>query len=354
MKKKLILHIGPHKTGSTFIQKSLVKNEAKLKEASFLYPKKRREFSHGHHALAKAFQENDKIFIDSFLSEMERSSEDVIISSEDFDRLTSDQVRVLKEVLVSYDVTVVYFKRRFDSLLFSNLQEDIKQGGCKTYVEFLFSHLLNPLSSKILNHRIVLDSYSECFGKDNVIIFDYDQIVNSGANLFIAFMDGLQISIDKLAINNKKFNESLSLEIVEILRTLNCIARRNEILQGTNIRKIFFKMKPHKRRDVAELAHIIKRYIVSYELDCENIEDLLEREFSQKYVAVNSENGDHQTRSPLIINMPRTEWLIEEKAVEIVRGIYNEIEDIIEKGAGAEKKKRFGFWPSLKFNKKAD
>jgi len=49
--KKLIIHAGPHKTGSSYMQHMFVENMAALEKAGLVYPEELLMFK-GHHGVA--------------------------------------------------------------------------------------------------------------------------------------------------------------------------------------------------------------------------------------------------------------------------------------------------------------
>lgn len=92
-KRKLYIHVGPHKTGTTTIQRGLVSNKAALQDMGYHFPDVCFNYN-GHHNLV-----NDLTGSDDFkdwlgglpeIAEYARSYDDhMILSSEAFDKIVT-------------------------------------------------------------------------------------------------------------------------------------------------------------------------------------------------------------------------------------------------------------------------
>ncbi len=83
-KQKIILHIGPHKTASTYIQQSLFQDEKLLNDMNIEYPKAGLE-GYGHHRLSNAlFKKQYKLAKEIINQILNTQYNTIIISSEDF------------------------------------------------------------------------------------------------------------------------------------------------------------------------------------------------------------------------------------------------------------------------------
>ena len=86
----LVIHAGPHKTGTSYIQKKCVDNYELLKGSRVLYPKTGIR-AYGHHEIPRAVSNgawrNSRLY-SSFLEEI-RDGEAIFLSSENFSMLDS-------------------------------------------------------------------------------------------------------------------------------------------------------------------------------------------------------------------------------------------------------------------------
>lgn len=137
LKKKIILHIGPHKTGTTAIQSAFWNNRTALSRQGILYPKACR-FHYAQHRLSfslKNMRDPKAGSIPDFQTELgdltsEITSTDpnvIVLSSEEFFRLPADSMQKLRDSLEEFDVQVVAFIRNpvdaFSSLYNQNAKE---------------------------------------------------------------------------------------------------------------------------------------------------------------------------------------------------------------------------------------
>jgi hypothetical protein len=89
--RRCFIHIGTHKTGTTAIQKVLSRNSSALEKRGYLYPQSGRlELHSGHHNLAWEISGDHRFqdaygTIDDLSREVKDRSEDIILSSEDFE-----------------------------------------------------------------------------------------------------------------------------------------------------------------------------------------------------------------------------------------------------------------------------
>ena len=185
----LILHIGPHKTGSSYLQRRFYKDHDILMENGVLYPiNDWIGGGHGHAYLV------DKKQLSSIGDELNRIAKDkpslksVVISTENFDRLSRDDIKILRDK-ITIPTTVVYYLRRMDKTLFANWQEDVKFGSLETFSRFLLRHFAFPIESKIVNHSVVVDLWADVFGKSAISIVDYDDLVGTDTDIYCHFVE---------------------------------------------------------------------------------------------------------------------------------------------------------------------
>ncbi|ORT51886.1 hypothetical protein ST37_04190 [Vibrio sp. qd031] len=211
--KKLFLHIGPHKTGSTSIQRSLIDNRYELNNHGIVYPEIGFHYM-GHHKLAEALLNDNFTKAKLIIEDINSIDSSVVISSENFDLLNTKQVEFLKENLNYDQVKVIYVYRNTAEKLVSSWQESIKHGGMDLFSEFMCEHLSRPFMSEVLNDKSILDRYSSCFGESNLNVL----ILQKNRNLIDDFYKCLGIDI---SIENLKVNVSANYLIIELLRQLN-------------------------------------------------------------------------------------------------------------------------------------
>lgn len=139
-KKKIFIHIGHGKTGSTSIQKFLSDQSINNNEINFYYPKS--SFSgEGHHLLFKS----DKNTFQCLLNEIKKTSkQNIIISSEhglpNFRHFIKNQrykVDFFKTLAKKFDTKIIYYVRNHFDQLESSFLQYLKTSKPSLYSELI-------------------------------------------------------------------------------------------------------------------------------------------------------------------------------------------------------------------------
>ena len=221
MSKKLYLHIGPHKTGTTYIQQFLHENRRKLAAQGLVYPK---EFFlyHGHHKLFDELKKDIRTReYQRAIRKIDSYTENIVISSERLCKLPVEKLAILISDLASYEVFLLYSYRLPTLRFYSEWQENIKHGSSLTFMEEFGSAVMNPFKSERLNTLLTLDGYSRHFGKSNLKILDYQSGLRSGSTLN-NFLEAVNTPMN-FNFSRESVNASLPVDLIEIIRTLNSI-----------------------------------------------------------------------------------------------------------------------------------
>lgn len=235
MKKRIYLHIGIHKTGTTSIQVFFTRNAKILEDNGILYPMTGRplKYRFGQHQLPwsvfskehyvpdfewkNKLKDTDVDFVwESLRNEINNSVADVvIISSEEFDVLNTQEIANVGKRLSSYDITPVIFIRNHADFIESSYRTAVMHSGyCNT-----IGHLSENSRSRLDYFKMVQDWKSIAFN-NKVIILNYD---NPGVrkNAIIAFVTACISSSSNfidLAMSEPRFNESFPPHVVEVVR----------------------------------------------------------------------------------------------------------------------------------------
>lgn len=138
--KKIFLHIGLSKTGSTTIQSFLAINRDNLYNFGYLHPQtgtNPREKEKPHHNLAWQITGRKKADITlgtwkDLHQEIDSSNlNKIIITSESFQGVDEKQIKILESELKPYEVKIIVYLRRQDLQLESKYIQGIKRGEIK-------------------------------------------------------------------------------------------------------------------------------------------------------------------------------------------------------------------------------
>ncbi len=232
LSKKLVIHIGQHKTGSTSLQQSLL-NSSQHEDANYLYPQVGRIGS-GHHLLADILASSDTKKIMDYVSELYDESQKsdlktVVISSEYFsaqNELIFNKSRMNKIWSRLYSITelfeeseIVFYEREVVSSVESRILQAIKSRICLSDLSidlFLKNPTLNYDSfelaireqfSKSLVTRKNFDSLKNELIQDFADSFNLSKLVNVRANRASNFkrqvLEMMEINKGKSTVDEK-------------------------------------------------------------------------------------------------------------------------------------------------------
>ena len=262
--KKLILHIGFNKTGSTSIQQNLALNADRLRDRGILYPydpaapyTQRWQ----HVPLAAAVPGNRIGWLspkkaktkgaawDSLSRVLDASACDtLILSSEGFGGMTmkAPQIRWLQERFSGYDITVINYIRRQDAYLLSAYQQRIKAGGTARF-DFKMHETMPALR---FDRRLAL--WREAFGAQKVIVRPFERRFWPEGELCFDFLE--TIDADRRGITPASpANDGLDYRAVELMRQLN--------LKNADTRKRDKSGFHQRRKTYLALAKSLEAYL---------------------------------------------------------------------------------------------
>lgn len=236
--KKLIIHPGFHKTGTTALQQALSEVRGELSESGFSYPK---IAGNAHHRAAWSINEDTwgwrkrggRLIAPIEWQKLERkirSSKDIsVISSEFFSQASNEQLANLAGKIEVMDVEVIFTWRPLPFMLASSYQQYLKYGLKLSYTKWLDSIFETPGESRYTPsfwlrnlHGDVVSRWAEIFGVENVSLIAVDEsnpnfLYNSFSELAGIPTGIIQEPVRKAMNRSLTFNESALL--LEINRT---------------------------------------------------------------------------------------------------------------------------------------
>lgn len=181
MRKSLFLHIGAHKTATTYLQNTFALNADLLAQHGLLYPEPL--LHQAHHSLARTLKSPEMASMaledipmwGKLLSAFDRAPQDrLLLSSEDFE--WQPNLERLAPLHARYDVKIIFYLRAPDDYLesyYNQLVKDFNPRESRTLEQFIADkplHFLQP--------NLILDRWAEVFGTKNIIVrlFRKDQM----------------------------------------------------------------------------------------------------------------------------------------------------------------------------------
>ncbi len=197
--KQIYIHIGPHKTGTTTIQNSLIINRDSLLRNGYFVPRAGSLMDQtGHHNLAWELLGSKK-FKGSFgtwkslLKEIAKNDpKKIILSAEAFSRFESDEILRLKKLLQGFEIFVIFYARRQDKKIQSHWSEGIKSPTTlKKNEAFLEWIEENNYQYRNSDYYELYQRWNSIFGKNVLVrVLEKEQLRGTLFQDFILTMGG--------------------------------------------------------------------------------------------------------------------------------------------------------------------
>lgn len=242
---EIFLHIGPPKTGSTSIQYGLHLNRAALNEQGVYLPyagRTARRYA-AQQNLCWELRQNDLFRrrcgtwadLQVELNRLNRFQK-VILSSEHFSSLKSDQVLFIKDQLANHRVWVVLYLRRQDKLLQSTWMEMIKNPISEFTTDF--PSFLRDYTEfhRRMDYNHIISNWSAVFGEDRLILRHMEKI-SADQHLLHDFLEACQVSNYQDFSLPDVLNPSLGPKTIKALRDFKLLLNRKE---DAPLRKFIF------------------------------------------------------------------------------------------------------------------
>lgn len=236
MIKTIYLHIGPRKTGTTTIQKSLLYNQNLLLKNGVLIPEIGRGFPEiaAQHNLAWELMGYDVYNKnlgnwDDLINLLENSQKNkVILSSEVFSSLDIEKISTIKQYLSQYNVNIVVYLRRQDQLFQSMWAQELKTGDSDQVDDNFLDWIENNQSFIIkhgLDYKNLLSKWKSIFGKEHILVRVLEKQQLNGS-LFHDFL--YTCGVD----NPEQYKISKDQNVSPGIKTLVLISELRKRLQG--------------------------------------------------------------------------------------------------------------------------
>jgi hypothetical protein len=236
MPKKVFIHVGFHKTGTTAIQQSLFSHSEELKKAGFQYATNKRRANHRQAwALTERYwgwknRGGKKTPISEWtqhLKILKSKKYNSILSSEFFSELNDVQLDRLAADLKNFQVEVIFTIRPLNKILASSYQQYLKYGIKASYEEWLRDIFQNTGKSKLTptfwkrhQHDIVIARWAKAFGSQNIHLVVVDE--SEPDFLFDTFNEILQLPAGTLSeVEDLGTNRSLNFAEISLLLAIN-------------------------------------------------------------------------------------------------------------------------------------
>lgn len=259
----LVLHVGPHKTATTWLQRNFHHNAAALKKAGWLYPQTGERVAIAHHDLS----DNQKDILDDGSRKVarirkivERAAEkklDILLSSEGFDKWRPNALARLRALVAPHELKIVYTLRDPVSLVYSIWQQKVKTGGPKTFPEHYDEQVRKAGKSRSLDPLSDIEKFAAVEGSTLTLLL-YDEIRRQNRDIFDVFCQDI-LGIEKLPHDDAgSANDREPLEMTEFMRAMLVRMGRWRGDERVNVGQVFKHMLLNSTRSdiVAAVAAV--------------------------------------------------------------------------------------------------
>ena len=240
--KRLILHVGTIKTGSSSIQQSFGKGRDALLSYNIHYPNIRPK-NHIFNFVPIFLDNPDSSFVfrmqlkasedkhakvenyrKTWVKEIASCKKDnFIISAEGLTQphFTIDAVKRLKTFVDQYfeQVIIIAYVRHFNQWIPSRIQQAIRNSDTMMDIQELVNHLLECPPS--MSYKQSLQKWEKVFGRENLVVRPFDPKTFYNGSLLSDFFQAVGLPADEISIPEIRSNESIGKHGVAFLQKYN-------------------------------------------------------------------------------------------------------------------------------------
>lgn len=220
-----VIHIGPPKAGSTYLQSCLAALRGPLEKAGVAYHTNLmgRPITMNHEWMLATLAAGRTPDLEAEFDRFNRSDyRYVILSTEGYFGIPDEQLDYLREMTAGNPVLVVYYARRWSERIPSQWQQLVKMGRFTTFPEHFAREMRHPERYFDLNPKLVFDRFARVFGRESLRIMPFNTLVERKIDLLDHFLKVLDIKLKERPAPDKIVaNESPKIIDTEMLRVLN-------------------------------------------------------------------------------------------------------------------------------------
>lgn len=258
-----VLHVGPHKTATTWLQRNFHHNAAALEKAGWLYPQTGERVAIAHHDLSDGQKEildeaSRKVAQIRRIAEKARERNlNVLLSSEGFDKWRPNALAKLRRLVAPHELRIVYTLRDPVSLVYSIWAQKVKTGGPKSFPEHYSEQVRKAGKSRSLDPLSDIDKFAEVENSSLTVLL-YDEIRRQDRDIFDVFCEDI-LGVGRLPHDDAgSANEREPLELTEFMRAMLVRMGRWKGDERVNVGRVFKHMLADstRREIVAAVASV--------------------------------------------------------------------------------------------------
>lgn len=259
---RLVFHVGPHKTASSYLQENFKNAGAELSSRGWLYPRfETSPEESAHHELAHnpsdflAPDSAQRRSIENIGKESETHGKSILFSAEGFCRWQPAQFEQLADILGFESYEIVYVVRDPLDLFVSFWAEEVKQGIPASFADRFAREFGDPLRSRFINSLLDLAPLL-ARPRAHIRTISYDTLASLKEDIFGHFTKSI-LYLDGLTPGHRQpVNVKYTIEVTEFLRLITLIHAGEAKNIGPELRLKF--MNRTTPADRLKLARLLK------------------------------------------------------------------------------------------------
>jgi hypothetical protein len=331
---KYVIHIGPPKTASSYLQSMLYLSREALLANGIVYPDNWWTIPGEctHDPIVQLLRQGRQAEIKASFTQINSTGcRIVVLSCEDFDDLTPPQYEELRDAIGNNPIDIVFYCRRWCERIPSAWKQAVRTGLFPTFPEYFVASVRHAQFSGAINSSLLWANIVRIFGRKSLKLVSYNNLRDKKIDLFSHFTEQFLNWKGKADVRNGSqiVNASPTTIDTEIVRALNWVDFQRVKRRRTNMYIKFTLMRPSLDTRVIEdamaddmgkidLSDAAESFRLSWKEMQEYSDCLVPRtDFRAKLFELGT------------VSMPyvRSNYLLKDRAARELRSLYTRLDD---------------------------
>jgi hypothetical protein len=251
---RLVMHIGPPKTATSYLQQQFVALRGDLAKRGWLFPETGSAGNGAHHHLAyfaAKFLDADGVHhrkLKALVADADRRGLNVLMSAEGFSTWKPENYERLRTIFGGRSLDIVYTVRDPVTLFHSHWSEQVKHGHTLSLLERHAQYFEDPTKSRVINPLVVLDKLRD-LDATRLHVLLYEEISRGKLDIFDLVMKQVLGIGDLPPRKLGRANERNEIEMTEFIRVLVKMTNERDRVHGRTLRQSFMTLSSEAERD---------------------------------------------------------------------------------------------------------